>query len=251
MLTRQRKDHILAVLKRDGQVIAKALSQELDLSEDTIRRDLRELAAEGRLQRVHGGALPASPAVANLAARERISPGPKIAIGRAAAKLVRRGQIIFLDGGTTALQLVRHLPLDLTATVITHSPSIAVSLIDHAAVEVVMIGGRLFKHSMVNVGVAALDAISRVQVDTYFMGATGIHPQNGVTTGDFEEAELKRAIMVRAAETIVLATADKLNAVSPFVIAPLAELSGVVLDGPPGKSFAAACAKAGVSITLA
>lgn len=250
MLTRQRKDHILAVLKRDGQVIAKALSQELDLSEDTIRRDLRELAAEGRLQRVHGGALPASPAVANVAAREQISRGPKVAIGRAAAKLVRRGQIMFLDGGTTTLQLARHLPPDLDVTVITHSPSIAVSLVDHAA-EVVLIGGRLFKHSLVSVGVAALEAIHRIQADTYFMGVTGIHPQNGLTTGDFEEAELKRAIMGRAAETVVLATAEKLNAVSPFVIAPFEDISGVVLDAQPPKSFAAACAKASVSITVA
>src|SRR5271155_1416473 len=85
MLTQERKAHIQAVLRRDGRVVAKALSQELDLSEDTIRRDLRELASEGLLQRVHGGALPASPATAKFAARQTLATSAKMAIGRAAA----------------------------------------------------------------------------------------------------------------------------------------------------------------------
>src|SRR5882757_10057368 len=151
MLTQQRKAHILAVLRRDGQVVAKALSQELDLSEDTIRRDLRELAAEGLLQRVHGGALPASPAVAKFAERQKVASDGKAAIGRTAAAMVRRGQVVFLDGGTTAVQLARHLPRALEATVVTHSPSVALELVEHPGVTVELIGGRLFKHSVVAV----------------------------------------------------------------------------------------------------
>src|SRR6188472_1402806 len=122
MLTSQRKAHILAVLKRDGQVVAKTLSQNLGLSEDTIRRDLRELAAEGLLQRVHGGALPASPTVANLAARRGMATEEKQRLGRKAAGLIQRGQRIFIDGGTTHGELIRALPVDLSLTVITHSP---------------------------------------------------------------------------------------------------------------------------------
>src|ERR1700754_4361480 len=98
MLTTQRKQTILSRLQRDGQVVAKALSEEFGLSEDTIRRDLRELAAEGHLQRVHGGALPASPAVGDFAARQQLAPEGKVAIGRAAAKLVKPGQVVILDG---------------------------------------------------------------------------------------------------------------------------------------------------------
>src|ERR1700723_3446417 len=101
MLTRQRKTLILARLKSDGQVVAKVLAQETGLSEDTIRRDLRELASEGLLQRVHGGALPASPAMADFTGRRHVSPEGKAAIGRAAARLVRPGQVVILDGGTT------------------------------------------------------------------------------------------------------------------------------------------------------
>src|SRR6266704_537792 len=94
LLTRQRKTLILKKLKKDGQIVAKDVSRQLALSEDTIRRDLRELAQEGLLQRVHGGALPASPAVADFAGRERITTEGKVAIGRAAAKLIQPGQVV-------------------------------------------------------------------------------------------------------------------------------------------------------------
>jgi DeoR/GlpR family transcriptional regulator of sugar metabolism len=110
VLTIHRKQHILDVLRRSGQVIAKDLSQELGLSEDTIRRDLRELAAEGLLQRVHGGALPASPAMGNFSARLDVASDEKKMIGRAAAGMVQAGQVVILDGGTTAVQIARHFP---------------------------------------------------------------------------------------------------------------------------------------------
>lgn len=236
MLTPQRKAYILKVLKEQGEVIAKDISEELELSEDTIRRDLRELAAEGKLQRVHGGALPASPAVGDFAVRQQIAPDGKVAVGRAAAGLVKPGQVVILDGGTTTLQLAKHLPLDLRATVVTHSPTIAVALQEHPAIDVILIGGRLFKHSVVTVGAAAVDAISRIRADTYFMGVTGIHPDAGLSTGDLEEAHIKRALSAAAAETHVLVTAEKVNAASPYVICALSEIDGVVVERRVAKS---------------
>src|SRR5215208_6515694 len=98
MLTRERKAHILEVLRRDRRIVAKDISRELGLSEDTIRRDLRELAGEGLLQRVHGGALPASPAMANLAARRSMATDEKKRLGRKAATLISRRQRVFIDG---------------------------------------------------------------------------------------------------------------------------------------------------------
>src|ERR1700749_640732 len=154
VLTSHRKQHILDVLRRTGQIVAKDLSQDLDLSEDTIRRDLRELAAEGLLQRVHGGALPASPAVGDFAARLNLATQEKQMIGRAAAAMVQPGQVVILDGGTTALQIARHFAPELSATVVTHSPTIAVELVAHRNIEVILIGGKLFKHSVVAVGAA-------------------------------------------------------------------------------------------------
>ncbi len=221
MLTTQRKKLILARLARDGQLIAKDLAREFDTSEDTIRRDLRELAQAGKLQRVHGGALPASAAVGDLQARENVSPQEKIALGRFGAAMIERGQVVILDGGTTALQVARHLDPALRATIVTHSPTVAVQLAEHPLIDIIVLGGRLFRHSMVGVGASVIDAASRLRADLYFMGVTGVHPEAGLSTGDAEEAAVKRALHERAAETVVLASSEKLMAASPFVVAAL------------------------------
>lgn len=229
MLTAQRKKLILSRLSQDGQVIAKELAVEWDVSEDTIRRDLRELAADGRLQRVHGGALPASLADGDLRVREAVSVREKVALGRAGAAMIRPGQVVILDGGTTAIQVARHLAPDLKATLVTHSPNVAVELAAHPAIEIVMLGGRLFRHSMVNVGAALIDAASKLRADLFFMGVTGVHPKAGLSTGDAEEAAVKRALHARAAETVVLASSEKLLAASAFVVTALSEVAAVIV----------------------
>lgn len=251
MLTRQRQSLILDRLRRDGQIIAADLSRELGLSEDTVRRDLRALAAQGLLQRVHGGALPSSPAVADLATRSSVEVAGKQAIARAAAGMVRRGQVVFVDGGTTCLQLALQLPAELKASVVTHSPSIAHALVTHPNVDVVLIGGRLFKHSAVTVGAAAIEAISRIQADAYFMGVTGVSAKAGLTTGDLEEAHIKRALMAQAAETWVLASSEKLHAASPYLIAACGEATGLVVERSLPKKQLAPFDKLGLSIVRA
>jgi DeoR/GlpR family transcriptional regulator of sugar metabolism len=225
MLTSQRKNLLLARLAAEGQLVARALALELGTSEDTIRRDLRELAADGKLQRVHGGALPASAALGDLGVRAQVSVADKVALGRFGASLIRPGQVVILDGGTTSLQVARHLAPGLRATVVTHSPNVAVELAAHPGIEIIVLGGRLFRHSMVNVGAAVMDAASRLRADLFFLGVTGVHPVEGLSTGDAEEAAVKRALHERAAETIVLASPEKLMAASPFVVAPLAAAS--------------------------
>jgi DeoR/GlpR family transcriptional regulator of sugar metabolism len=251
MLTTHRKQEILSLLKRQGQVIAKEVSHSMGVSEDTIRRDLRELAQEGLLLRVHGGALPASPAVADFAGRERITTEGKVAIGRAAAQMIQPGQVVILDGGTTARQIARHIPLDLKATVVTHSPTIALELVNHPEVEVLLIGGRLFKHSVVAVGAAAIEAISHIHADTYFMGVTGVHPRTGLTTGDFEEAAIKRALSNAAAETIVLASSEKLNAASPFLVVTLDEISAILTEADTDPALTAPYEKLNIPVIRA
>ena len=251
MLTAQRKKHILNVLERDGQIIAKSLSDELVLSEDTIRRDLRELAAEGKLLRVHGGALPASPAMGDFATRLNVATDEKRSIGQAAAAMVERGQTVILDGGTTALQIARHFPVQLQATVITHSPTIAVELVSHPRIEVILIGGSLFKHSVVAVGSAAVEAIRRIRADLYFMGVTGIHAKIGLTTGDYEEAHVKRALSESSAETIVLASSEKLNAASPHLVVSLDRIAGMIVSKKANAHQLKPFRKMRVKITVA
>ncbi len=225
MLTTQRKKLLLARLAAEGQLVAKALALELGTSEDTIRRDLRELAAQGQLQRVHGGALPASAAMGDLQVREQVSTADKLALGRFGASLIQPGQLVILDGGTTAIQVARHLAPGLRATVVTHSPTVAVELALHPGIEILVLGGKLFRHSMVNVGASVIAAASRLRADLFFLGVTGVHPGAGLSTGDAEEAAVKRALHERAAETVVLASAEKLMAASPFVVVPLAGVS--------------------------
>ena len=230
MLTTHRKQQILTVLGENGQVVAKDMSQAMGVSEDTIRRDLRELAQEGLLQRVHGGALPASPAVTDFAGREQLRHEGKVAIGAAAASLIQPGQVVILDGGTTSREIARHLPHYLKATIVTHSPTIALELVDHGGVEVILIGGRLFKHSVVAVGAAAVEAVSGIHADTFFMGVTGVHPKAGLTTGDYEEAAVKRALCHASAETFVLASAEKLSAASAYEVVGLEDVTGIITE---------------------
>lgn len=240
MLTAQRKQLILGRLATHGQIVAGELALELGTSEDTIRRDLRELAQQGKLQRVHGGALPASAATGDLRVRQQVSPDEKQALGRFGAQLIKPGQVVMLDGGTTAIQVARQLPADLRATVITHSPNVAVELAAHRHVEIIVLGGRLFRHSMVNVGASVIEAAARFRADLFFLGVTGVHPEAGLSTGDAEEADVKRALHARAAETVVLASSEKLLSASAFVIAPMKALSLLVVPGgTPAKTVKA------------
>jgi len=237
MLTTQRKQKIVAILKREGQVVAKDVAEAMAVSEDTIRRDLRELAQEGLLQRVHGGALPASPAVANFAGRELLTPEGKVAIGRAAAAMVKPGQVVILDGGTTARQVAKHLAPDLKATVVTHSPTIALELVDKPAIEVILLGGRLFRHSVVAMGAVTIAAVAEIHADMFFMGVTGVHAKTGLTTGDYEEAAVKRALSHAAAETFVLASSEKLGAASAYAVIPFEEVSGIITERTADKAL--------------
>jgi DeoR/GlpR family transcriptional regulator of sugar metabolism len=229
MLTEQRHLAILEELRSQGRVLARELAERLQVSEDTIRRDLRELSSRGVLQRVHGGALPVSPALANLARRGAIAMDEKQALGRHAASLIADGQLVFVDGGTSTLAMVRQLPATLRATVATHSPVIAAALIEHPSVEVLMLGGRLFKHSGVAVGAGVAQAIQALRADSFFLGVTGVDAGFGLSTGDAEEAQVKALLIAHAAETVLMASSDKLGKVSPYRVAPLSALSTLLI----------------------
>lgn len=250
MLTSQRKTMILDLLRHEGQVIARDLAQSLSLSEDTIRRDLREMAADGLLLRVHGGALPVTPGLPDLATRRGLGHDVKDRLGKAAVALIRPDMTIFLDGGSTHAALIRHLPRDLPLTILTHSPTIAADLEHHAA-RVVLIGGTLYKHSMVAVGAHAAAQIALLSPDLFFLGVTAIHATRGLSTGDFEEAAIKRQIASRAAETVTLVTSEKLDATSPHVIMPATRLSVLVVPAGLEEERLLAYREAGIKILIA
>ncbi|MGL4235594.1 DeoR/GlpR family DNA-binding transcription regulator [Tabrizicola sp.] len=231
MLTSQRKALLLDRLAAEGRLVASDLAAELAVSEDTIRRDLRDLAADGRLLRVHGGALPSSPTHLPLVRRMGTEAEAKARLARAAAGLIQPGQVVIIDGGTTHLALVAVLPSDLACKVVTHSPGVAAAFEGHEGIEVVLFGGRLFRHSMVAMGAATVAGYAGLRADLCLLGVTGVHPEAGLTTGDAEEAALKRVMIAAAAEVVVLATPDKLGAVSPWGIGRLDQLSRLVTVG--------------------
>ncbi|GIE74223.1 DeoR family transcriptional regulator [Actinoplanes philippinensis] len=233
MLAAERRDLLLARLAADGKVVAKDVASELGVAEDSIRRDLREMAAAGLCQRVYGGALPISPAVADYATRTTVATSSKQRVAAAAAALIRPGQTVLLDGGTTALAVTAALPRDLRATVVTHSPTVAAALVGHPVVDVYVLGGRLFKHSAVTCGAAAAEAAQAVTADLFLLGVTGVHHEAGLTTGDPDEAAMKRALAARAADTYVLASTEKIGAASRFLVLPATAVTAVITDAPP------------------
>jgi DeoR/GlpR family transcriptional regulator of sugar metabolism len=234
MLAAERRDFLLARLHADGKLVAKQIATELGVAEDSIRRDLREMAAAGLCQRVYGGALPVSPAIADYATRATVATSSKERVAAAAVALIRPGQTVLLDGGTTALAVTAALPADLRATIVTHSPTVAAALVGHPAVDVYVLGGRLFKHSAVTCGAAAAEAARGINADLFLLGVTGVHHEAGLTTGDPDEAAMKRTLAGRAAETYVLASSEKIGAASPFLVLPADRVTAIVTDAPPG-----------------
>jgi DeoR/GlpR family transcriptional regulator of sugar metabolism len=230
MLTEERRNLILERLERDGKVVAADLSAELAVSPDTVRRDLRDLAEAGQLRRVHGGALPAAVGARPYAVRREQAPAAKEAIAHATSGLLRHGQVILLDAGTTTLEVARRLPRDLDATVITNSPPIAVALAEHPAVQVTMLGGTLAKDAQAVVGAATVEALHSVRADVLVLGVCSLHPEVGITVIDLEESYVKRAMIENAAEVVAVSSADKLGSAGPYVVAPLEELTHLVTE---------------------
>ncbi|BAG17931.1 MULTISPECIES: DeoR/GlpR family DNA-binding transcription regulator [Streptomyces] len=251
MLAAERREHLLDLLGRTGKIVAKDVAAELGISEDSVRRDLRDLATEGLCQRVYGGALPVSPAVVDYDARQAVAPDGKRKVAAVAAALVRPGGSVILDGGTTALAVARALPKNLACTVITHSPTIATALIDHPRADLFLLGGRVFKHSAVTCGAAAVEAAQNISADLCLLGVTGVHPEAGLTTGDVEEAAMKRALSARAADTYVLASSEKIGTASSYHVLPWAKITGLISDTDPHAPVVERLRALGVDVLIA
>jgi DeoR/GlpR family transcriptional regulator of sugar metabolism len=251
MLTDERRSLILDRLRTQGRVLATDLSAELQVSADTVRRDLRELDDAGLLRRVHGGALPRHGDASPFASRARRAPGAKASIARRAAQCVEDGQVVILDGGTTTLELARALRDDLSANVVTTSPPIALALADHPGLEVTVVGGTLRPNALVTVGATAVDALRLIRADIVFLGVCGLHPEIGVTTEDLEERHVKAAMIEGAAEVVALADHDKLGTAMPVVVAPLRSVTQLVTDADVHDDALAPYRAAGIEVVRA
>jgi DeoR/GlpR family transcriptional regulator of sugar metabolism len=234
MLAAERRSLLLARLHRDGKLVARDLAVELELSEDSLRRDLRELAAAGLCRRVYGGALPVSPATGEWATRLGIAAESKRRVALRAAQLITPGSTVILGGGTTAHAVVEALPQNLSAMIVTPSPATAAALVSHPTVDVFVLGGRLLKQAASVCGAATADAASKISADLYLLGVAGVHIDEGFTTGDPDEAAMERILVGRAADTYVLASSEKLGTVAAFSVVGLSGVAGVITDADSG-----------------
>ena len=175
--------------------------------------------------------------------RREQAPEAKAAIARATSRLVRPGQVILLDSGTTTLEVARHLPPDLEATVITNSPPIAVALAEHPSVEVMVLGGMLAKGAHALVGAATIEALRSVRADLLVLGICSVHPKFGLTVVELEESYVKRLMIANAAEVVAVSSAEKLGSAGPYVIAPLEELTYLVTEESAARSRSTSTAR--------
>jgi len=247
-LPEERQQIILDRLARHGRVLAGDLAREFGASEDTIRRDLREMAAAGKCRRVYGGALPLSPASGPLSARLAEAPEHKAALGRAAAALVRPGEIVFFDAGSTNAAIARALPPGLGVVVATNAPDIAADLVGRPGVELIVIGGRVDPRSGAALGARALRDAREIRVDLAFLGACAVDVRAGVAAFDAEEAEFKRLIAEGAKAVAAAVTTDKLATAAPFAVAPVSRLTHLVVEADAPESALAPLRSAGVSV---
>ncbi len=226
----ERKRRILALLEARGGMRTAEIARELGVSEATVRRDLAELAREGRVERTHGGALPLSMGTAaeppfDLKARRRIAEKERIAA--AALRHVKDGSTVILDSGTTALALARKLA-ERPVTVIALDLKVAEALARGRA-EVWVVGGRARNGLFSLVGPWAESLLAEVHADLFFLGADAVD-EEGVTNATLEEAAVKKRAAAAAKKTILIADHTKFGRRALARVLPLEALSGVVTD---------------------
>jgi len=230
MLKEERHRRILELLETEGRLVAAELPGVLGVSGHTVRRDLDELADTRSLQRVHGGALARSPVASTYEGRQIQSVDGKIATARAAATLLEPGQVVILDGGSTALHLVDAIPPGHTGTFVTHSPPVAAALGRHPGLEVITVGGTLDPRAMVSVGARAIETFRGISADLCFLGVWALHVTGGISTAYYEEAEIRRVLVECADRVVGLVSREKLGTAAAFTIAPATALTHLATE---------------------
>lgn len=245
LLPDERERLILERLRAQGRVLASELASDFQTSEHTIRRHLRDLASAGHCKRVYGGALLTSPAGSAASVRMTEAVDRKASLAATAASIVRRGQIILLDAGSTNVAIAAALPDDADLTVVTNSPQACALLVDRPGFDVILIGGRVGRQTAGAVGATALLQVQQLRADLCFLGACAFDPAEGVAAFDAEDAELKRAMVKASGLTAIAVTSEKLMTAAPFVVTAAASVDYLIveagLDGGRLAQLEAAC----------
>ncbi len=230
MLREERLQYILHKLNKNNRVSSSALSAELEVSDDTIRRDLNELAALGFLKKVHGGAIPPPSSPRDYNERLTFAQEGKQKLAQKALPFFTQDMVIIFDGGTTNLQVAKLLPQDFRATVYTNSFPIVNELINREGICLFFLGGQVYSRSQVAVGHEAMKALKYVRADLFLLGSRSIHYNAGITVPDREEARLKRKMVACSQKVILLATEEKLSTASHHLVCSLQEIDTLIVE---------------------
>jgi DeoR/GlpR family transcriptional regulator of sugar metabolism len=219
LMVQERQAEILRRLKQDGRVLATSLAAEFRISEDTIRRDLRDMANAGLCERVYGGALPVSRGSTTLTQRIAVASDRKKALAVAATPFIPQGSTVYFDAGSTNLAIAEALHEDQVATAVTNSPAIALCLSERPLVEVILIGGSFDRVVGGAVGARAIEAMSAIRPDICFVGTCGIDADGSLSAFRLEDAAFKQFVAARSRRVIVAATREKFTVVAPYAVA--------------------------------
>lgn len=251
LLPQQRHRLILDRLLAEGRVLAVDLARKLEVSHDTIRRDLRDMATAGQCRRVYGGALPIAPDNGPLALRQTQAPGRKAALARAAVALIERGQVVFLDAGSTNIAIAHALPRDFGLTLVTNAPSIAAAMAEREDLQLIVIGGRVDARIGASLGARAIRDAAAVVSDLYFVGVCGADRNAGVGVLDFEDAQFKHAVAAVSRSVVAVVTREKLGTAAAYPVLASEELTALVIEHDADAVQAKAFARQGVRVLRA
>ncbi|MDQ8053175.1 MAG: DeoR/GlpR family DNA-binding transcription regulator [Pedobacter sp.] len=229
MLKKERQDFIMRQINLHNRVLTSDLVHMLNVSEDTIRRDLQEMSDENLLYKVHGGALSKSYQStfddSTVYAKEA-----KINIAKKTIPLIKDGMVVLTGGGTTIIEFVKQLPENLQATFFTVSPLVAVELAKYRKVEVILIGGMFSKNSQITYGSHVISQLSEINADLCLLGTSAIHPTDGLTDTDWEINQLKKTMLSSSRKSAILCISEKLNISLRIKVASLENISYLITE---------------------
>ena len=232
MLKKERQAFILHQVSLHNSVLSADLSSSINVSEDTIRRDLNELAENGKVIKVHGGALSKSFNSFYLRSDVYNVDNKKVIADKAAA-LIKDGMFVLTGGGTTIIEMARLLPENLKATFLTGSIPAAYEYSQHPNIEVIFIGDKIAKKSQIAVGGEAITKIKHIKADLCFLGINAIDAEHGITDNDWDVVQVKKAMIESSAQTVVLSISEKLNSYQRIRICGVDEIDILITELDP------------------
>lgn len=248
MLKRERQAYILHQINLHNKVLSADLSQEINVSDDTIRRDLYELAEAGKLIKVHGGALSTSFHSGHLANRDIYAYPQKRIIAQKAASLIQDGMFVITGGGTTIIEMVRALPQNLRATFITGSIPVVFEYMNHPNIEVIVIGDKVSKNSKITVGLEAISRIREIRADLCFLGINAINIENGVSDNDWDVVQIKKAMVESSQKLLCLTIAEKINSRQPIQVCEYSKIDTLITELSPDDELLRPYREAGTQV---